>query len=123
LTYNQTKDIGLALRVGAITGAAAYATSAVSAIPNTTTASAASAGTVSAGTVSAGAIAEKTIMAGAIGGIAVAASGGDQQAIQEGFLKAGGAVLVQSVYEVETHHTLDPRASKRRFLFSGVASH
>lgn len=29
LTYNQTKDVGLALRVGAITGAAAYGTSAV----------------------------------------------------------------------------------------------
>jgi hypothetical protein len=96
LTYNQTKDVGLALRVGAITGAAAYATGGVSKLPN----------------AGAGAIAEKTIMAGAIGGIAVAAAGGDQQAIQEGFLKAGGAVLVQSVYEDQTHHQLDARASK-----------
>lgn len=96
LTYNQTKDVGLALRVGAITGAAAYATGAVGNIPN----------------ANAGAIAEKTIMAGAIGGVAVAAAGGDKQAIQEGFLKAGGAVLVQSVYEVQTEHKLDARMSK-----------
>ena len=102
LTYNQTKDVGLALRVGAITGAAAYATGAVSKIPNVD----------AAGHVSAGAIAEKTIMAGAIGGVAVAAAGGDKQAIQEGFLKSGGAVLVQSVYEVETKHPLDARVSK-----------
>jgi hypothetical protein len=96
LTYNQTKDVGLALRVGAITGAAAYATSGVANIPN----------------ANAGAIAQKTIMAGTIGGVAVAAAGGDKQAIQEGFLKAGGAVLIQSVYEVETNHKLDARASR-----------
>jgi hypothetical protein len=96
LTYNQTKDVGLSLRVGAITGAAAYGTAAVGQIPN----------------AKASVIAEKTIMAGAIGGVAVAAAGGDKQAIQEGFLKAGGAVLVQSVYERETHHELDARASK-----------
>jgi hypothetical protein len=57
-------------------------------------------------------IAEKTIMAGAIGGVAVAVAGGDTQTIQEGFLKAGGAVLVQSVYEVQTQHKLDARISK-----------
>jgi hypothetical protein len=96
LTYNQTKDVGLALRVGAITGAAAYATGAVGKMPN----------------ADAGVIAEKTIVAGAIGGVAVAAAGGDQQAIQEGFLKAGGAVLVQSVYELETNHKLDARVSQ-----------
>jgi hypothetical protein len=96
LAYNQTKDVGLALRVGAITGAAAYATGGVAKIPN----------------ADAGIIAEKTIMAGAIGGVAVAAAGGDKQAIQEGFLKAGGAVLVQSVYEAQTNHELDPRASR-----------
>jgi hypothetical protein len=102
LTYNATMDVGLALRVGAITGAAAYATSAVGKIPNVD----------AAGNVSAGAIAEKTIMAGAIGGAAVAAAGGDQQDLQEGFLKSGGAMLVQSVYEVETEHKLDARASQ-----------
>ncbi len=96
LTYSQTKDVGLALRVGAITGAAAYATGAVGKVPN----------------ADAGVIAEKTIMAGAIGGVAVAAAGGDRQAIQEGFLKAGGAVLVQSIYEVETTHKLDARVSQ-----------
>ncbi|WP_156928897.1 hypothetical protein [Bradyrhizobium sp. th.b2] len=96
LTYKQTNDVGLALRVGAITGAAAYGTGSIGKIPN----------------ANAGVIAEKTIMAGAIGGVAVAAAGGDQQAIQEGFLKMGGAVLVQSVYEVQTEHKLDARVSK-----------
>jgi hypothetical protein len=96
LAYSQTKDVGLALRVGVITGAAAYASGGVAKTPN----------------ANAGVIAEKTIMAGAIGGVAVAAAGGDKQAIQEGFLKAGGAVLVQSVYEIETHHKLDARVSR-----------
>jgi hypothetical protein len=96
LTYNQTKDVGLALRVGLITGAAAYASGAVGNIPNN----------------GGGVIVEKTLMAGAIGGVAVAAAGGDKQAIQEGFLKAGGAVLVQSVYETQIHHKLDARMSK-----------
>ncbi|NEI65025.1 hypothetical protein [Rhizobium leguminosarum] len=96
LAYNETKDLGLALRVGLITGAAAYASGGVSDLPNT----------------DAAAIAEKTIMAGAIGGAAVAVAGGDQQAIQEGFLKSGGAVLVQSIYETQTTHELDARISK-----------
>lgn len=95
LTYSQTKDVGLALRVGAITGAAAYATGSVSKLPNNPAA-----------------IAQKTIMAGAIGGVAVAASGGDKQAIQEGFLKSGGAVMIQSIYETQTTHKLDARISK-----------
>ena len=96
LAYNETGDMGLALRVGAITGAAAWATGGVSDLPNDTAAE----------------IAQKTIMAGAIGGIAVAAAGGDQQAIQEGFLRAGGSVLVQAVYETQTTHELDARISR-----------
>jgi hypothetical protein len=83
--------------VGLITGAAAYATGGTTKmIPGTDP----------------GAIAQKTLLAGAIGGAAVAAAGGDKQAIQEGFLRSGGAVLVQSLYETETHHQLDARASK-----------
>jgi len=96
LAYSETKDVGLALRVGAITGAAAYATGSVSKLPN----------------ADAAAVAQKTIMVGAIGGVAVAAAGGDKQAIQEGFLKSGGAVLVQSIYETQTTHKLDARISK-----------
>jgi hypothetical protein len=97
LAYSETKDFGLALKVGLITGAAAYATAGTTKIiPGTDP----------------GAIAEKTLLAGAIGGAAVAAAGGDKQAMQEGFLRSGGAVLVQSLYEAETHHQLDGRASK-----------
>ena len=97
LTYHQTHNVGLALRVGAITGAAAYGTARVGKMKNGSTA----------------AIAKKTIVAGAIGGVAVAAAGGNKQAIQEGFLKSGGAMLVQSVYEDQTTHKLDARASKK----------
>jgi hypothetical protein len=97
LAYSETKDFGLSLKVGLITGAAAYATGGTTKmIPGTDP----------------GAIAQKTLLAGAIGGAAVAAAGGDKQAIQEGFLRSGGAVLVQSLYEAETHNQLDARASK-----------
>lgn len=97
LTYNSTGgDISMALKVGAITGAAAWATAGVADMPSGTIAE----------------ISQKTIMAGAIGGIAVAAAGGDEQAIQEGFLKAGGAVMIQAVYERETYHELDGRISR-----------
>jgi hypothetical protein len=43
-----------------------------------------------------GEIIEKAAMAGAAGGISVAAAGGDEQAIKDGFLKSAGAVLVQA---------------------------
>ena len=43
-----------------------------------------------------GEVLKKSAMAGAAGGIAVAAAGGDEQAIKEGFLKSAGAVLVQA---------------------------
>jgi hypothetical protein len=51
-------------------------------------------------------------MAGAIGGVAVAAAGGSNQDIQEGFLKAGGAVLMQSVSETGIGREINARISK-----------
>jgi hypothetical protein len=42
-----------------------------------------------------GEIIKKAAVAGAAGGISVAAAGGDKQAIQDGFLKSAGAVLIQ----------------------------
>ena len=44
----------------------------------------------------AGEVIKKAAVAGAAGGIAVAAAGGDEQAVKEGFLKSAGAVLVQA---------------------------
>jgi hypothetical protein len=43
----------------------------------------------------AGEVIKKAAVAGAAGGISVAAAGGDEKAIKEGFLKSAGAVLVQ----------------------------
>ena len=42
-----------------------------------------------------GEIIRKAAVAGAAGGISVAAAGGDEQAIKDGFLKSAGAVLIQ----------------------------
>ena len=47
----------------------------------------------------AGAAARKAVVAGAIGGLAIAAAGGDQQAIVEGFLRDGGMVLIQDGFK------------------------
>jgi hypothetical protein len=43
-----------------------------------------------------GEVVKKSVMAGAMGGIAVAAAGGDENAIKDAFLKSAGNVLVQA---------------------------
>lgn len=92
-TYRQTGDKDLALRVGMITGATSAGFGAANkAIPNEE-------------------LVKKTIVTGAIGGLAVAASGGDEKAIQEGFILSGGMVLVQDGYRRVTTHGLDAGAS------------
>ncbi len=47
-------------------------------------------------------VAKKAAVTGAIGGVAVAASGGDDKAILEGFLRSGGMVLIQDGYKQYT---------------------
>lgn len=79
-TYRTTGNADQALRAGFLAAATAQAGSSVSAMPN--------------GTM--GEVLKKSAMAGAAGGIAIAAAGGDEQAINEGFLKSAGAVLVQA---------------------------
>ncbi|WP_156653364.1 hypothetical protein [Methylobacterium sp. Leaf111] len=78
--YNQTKSLDVALRAGALAGI--------------TSAGYASAAGMPSGTV--GETIKKAAMTGAIGGAAVAASGGDQDAVKTAFLKSGGMVIVQS---------------------------
>lgn len=95
-TYRATGNPELALKVGLITGA--------------TSAGFAAAGQLPADT--AGQIAGKTIVTGAIGGLAVAAAGGDEDAIRDGFLLSGGMVLVQTGYQKVTDHQLDGRSSR-----------
>jgi len=79
-TYQTTGDANLAFRAGLLAAASSQAGAATSQMPS--------------GTL--GQVVEKAAMAGAAGGIAVAAAGGDQTAIEHGFLKSGGAVIVQS---------------------------
>jgi hypothetical protein len=49
---------------------------------------------------------------GAIGGMAVAAAGGDADAVKDGFLLSGGMVLIQTGYQKVTDHQIDGRASQ-----------
>lgn len=56
-------------------------------------------------------LAQKAMIAGAVGGVAVAAGGGDVNALVEGFLKSGGVVLVQDGYKNYTENDQDARQS------------
>jgi hypothetical protein len=66
----------------------------VGVITGVTSAGYASTGAMPAGSV--GEVAKKAYVTGAIGGISVAASGGDEAAVRDAFLKSGGMVVVQS---------------------------
>jgi hypothetical protein len=78
-TYRSTGNADMALRAGVLAAITSQMGTSVAQMP--------------AGT--AGEILQKAAMAGAAGGISVAAAGGNEQAIKDGFLKSGGAVLVQ----------------------------
>ncbi|WEK01214.1 MAG: hypothetical protein P0Y59_05855 [Candidatus Sphingomonas phytovorans] len=78
-------DVGLAIKAGIISGATSAGLSVVSGMP------------VDAANPAPD-IAKKAIVAGAIGGLAVAAAGGDGDAIRDGFLKAGGMMVIQDGY-------------------------
>lgn len=79
-TYRATGNADQALRAGLLAAVTAQGGTNVSAMPS--------------GTM--GEVLKKSAMAGAAGGIAVAAAGGDDQAMKGGFLKSAGAVLVQA---------------------------
>jgi len=96
LTYKQTGNPELALKVGLIAGATSSGFSSVASMPSDT----------------AGQVAKKALLAGAIGGTAVAAAGGDKQAVWEGFLRSGGMMLVQDGYRRVTDHPLDNKETQ-----------
>ncbi len=87
-TYRKTKNLESALRVGVITGATCAALGQVGKMPN---------GPIDPAThhavFSAAAVTKKVAVAGAIGGLAVAASGGDEKALRDGFLYSGGTIF------------------------------
>jgi hypothetical protein len=84
-TYRATNDVGLALRAGMISGAASAGLSAVNGMPIEEATAATD-------------IAKRAIVAGAIGGLAVAAAGGDGDALRDGFIRSGGMMLIQDGY-------------------------
>ena len=94
-TYRHTGNADLAFRVGVLSAATSKA------FP------------VNGGMAldAAGAAARKAVVTGAIGGLAIAAAGGDQQAIMEGFLRDGGMVLMQDGFKRYIGSKLVARAS------------
>lgn len=103
LTYHQTGgDWDLALKVGVITGATAYAMQGVNQMPTTN----------ASGEIVASELAKKAAVTGAIGGLAVAAAGGDESAVKAAFLQAGAMVLIQEGYREYTKASLDEEALK-----------
>ncbi|MNQ75681.1 hypothetical protein D3C85_904850 [compost metagenome] len=54
---------------------------------------------------------KKAVLAGAVGGLAVAMSGGKESEVLEGFILAGGMVIIQDGYKQATGHVLDGRAA------------
>ena len=56
--------------------------------------------------------AQKIVVTGAIGGVAVAAVGGNDEAIKTGFLSSGTMVLVQDGFHSYTGHELSGKASE-----------
>lgn len=92
-TYKRTNDAELAIRTGVITGAAA-------------------AGLTAVGTLPSDQVAAKAVLAGAIGGTAVAAAGGSEEDVRDGFVKGAAMVIVQDGYERVTTHKFDARGSR-----------
>lgn len=81
----------LALRAGIITGLSSAALKGIGEIDATTKIE----------------ILEKAVLAGSVGGLAIAASGGDEQQIKDGFILGGGMVLVQDIYKDYTKQPFD----------------
>jgi hypothetical protein len=86
----------LALRAGALAAISSETGSTVSEMPT---------GTVSE-------VIKKAAVSGALGGVAVAASGGNADAVRDGFIKAGGMVIVQSGQAYVKKEYGDPIAAK-----------
>lgn len=90
LTFKETGDPSLALRVGIITGASAWANVRASGISD---------------------VGRRAVVTAAVGGTVVAAAGGNQEAVKTAFLQAGAMVVVQDGYKTYTTHKMNPSAS------------
>jgi len=103
LTFHQTHgDVNLALKVGIITGATAWAMQGAGGVPARD----------SAGNIVVSDLGKKVAVTAAIGGLAVAAAGGNETAIRDGFLRAGAMVLIQEGYQSYTQHPLNDESMR-----------
>lgn len=103
LTYYQSGgNVELALKVGALAGATSWALQSTGKLPVTD----------ASGNIVASDLAKKTALTGAIGGLSVAAAGGDEKAVKDGFIRGGGMVLIQAGYQHVTRHSLDDESFK-----------
>lgn len=95
-TYKATGgNAELALRAGLITGLTSYAMQGVGKITPGTTPE----------------MLQKAVLAGSVGGLAVAASGGDEDDIKKAFILGGGMVIIQDGYRAYTGHPLNPQGA------------
>ena len=102
LTYYQSGgDVNLALKVGVLAGASSWALAETGKLPTRD----------ASGQIIASDLAKKTAITGAIGGLAVAAAGGDESAIRDGFIGGGGMVLIQEGYHSVTKNSLNDKKS------------
>jgi hypothetical protein len=107
LAYHDTRNVELALRAGALAALSSESGSIVQEMPT---------GTVSD-------VVKKAAVSGALGGIAVAASGGDADAVRDGFVKAGGMVIVQSGESYVKKEYTDPiTANADSYCMSAVGA-
>jgi hypothetical protein len=96
-TYRETGNVELAIKAGILTGAASAAAGAAGKMPSGTS----------------GELVKKAIVSGSIGGLAVAAAGGDKEAIKNGFLLSASMVLIQDGYRRVTDHPLDGKIATK----------
>jgi len=103
LTYHQSGgDANMALKVGIISGATSWAMQTTGKLPSTD----------SSGNIILSEAGKKVVIAGAIGGAAMAAAGGDEDAIRDAFVKGGAMIIIQEGYKEYTKHPLDEEALK-----------
>ncbi len=103
LTYHQSGgDVELALKVGIIAGATSWAMQGAGKMPTED----------ATGNLVVSSVGKKVAVTAAIGGLAVAAAGGNEDAVRDGFLRAGAMVLIQEGYHNYTKHALNEEALK-----------
>lgn len=95
-TYKQTNDLALALKTGIISGLTSYATQGINATDGSI--------------LQTDELIKRSLATSAIGAVAIAASGGDERAIIDGFLKGTALSLASNYYKSYTAADIEGRA-------------